>query len=165
MQPITINRPEIFQKIRRRLGVRTGTGRSAELEMAISPTIDVDPLLLLSRVHHVLVEVDSVRPVIEHTVPEGEYWHMNNVSWESVALADFSLFMTIDRPPSDSPGSTQRAPVSDLWVFSGIGLRVQSLDGMTLRPGDTLGWESLVWVANGGFSVMTIVYDLEDCSS
>jgi len=164
LEPIHIDRPEIFQKVRSRLGVRTGVGRSAELDMAIHPMIDVDPLLLESRVHHIIVTVDSVRPVIEHTVPAGEYWHMKNASWESVANADFSLFLTSDRPPTDNPASTQRAPLSDLWAFSGIGVRVQPLN-MTLRPGDTLGWESLVWVANGGNSVFTVVYDLEDCSS
>lgn len=164
MQEIKINRPEIFQKLRSRLGVRTGLGRSADLELSIQPTIDIDPLLLLSRAHHVPVTVGSVTSATVHTVPAGEFWHMKSVSFESVAGADYSLLMTTTHPAADDPAATLTVPLTELWTFSGIGLRLQVL-GMTIRPGDKLGWESLVWVADGGAGLMNIAYDLEDCAS
>lgn len=163
-QPIKINRPAIFQKIRNRFGVRTGVGRSADLDMAIHPTFDVDPLLLESRAHHETISVNSVRSLEEFAVPDGEYWHVKTLALESSVDADYSLFLWVSRPIST--GGVTQIPVTDLWVVSGIGVRVQNLDGLVARPGDSFGYDSLVWVANGsGIDEMRISYDLEDCSS
>ena len=165
MQPIVINRPEIYQKLRSRLGTRSGTGRNAELEMSIQPVVAIDPLLLLSRSHHSTNQgVDSVRSAPVFTVPPGEYWHLNSVSWESVAGADYSLFLWAARPTGENPSTSAQVPITDLWTFSGIGLR-QASPSIILRPFDQVGWASLIWVANGGDASLLIAYDLEDCSS
>lgn len=165
MEPIVINRPGIYQKLRNRLGVRTGIGRSAELEMSLQPTIDVDPLLLETRVAIANdVDVDSVTANTVFTVPPGEFWHCKCVSLETVAGTDFSLFFRLLAPNAADPSAGTFGPLSPLHVFSGIDVFAVQL-GQTLRPGDDVGWESLVWVAAGGNAVMTLTYDLEDCSS
>lgn len=131
--------------------------------MTILPIVDIDPLLLASRTYTLGFTVNDVSIYNAKTVPPGEYWHLKMCGWKTVAGSDYSLYMFVLRPGLGG-GVNQRQSVTDLWAFSGIDVRSQTLD-FTLRPGDVVGWESLAFVASGGVALGTFTYDLEDCSS
>lgn len=163
MQPIAIQKPSIFQKLRSRLGIRTGIGRSAELEYTIQPVVQVDPLLLESRAGtwSFTVAGNGTTPLV--TVPAGEVWHLKFMDrWEDGA-ADFYLRILIVRPDQDDPTTTYSFIISPATPDSTAVVVIDVRD-IIMRQGDQL--EAIVGnYISGTVTNMALLYDLEDCGS
>lgn len=162
MQPIVVNRPEIFQKIRSRLGVQTGRGRNAELDMVIHPIIDVDPLLLEGRGHDFTASVIGNASVLLFACPDGEFWHLLRMSALQID-GTFDYQIGLAAPKTESPATTVEVPLAPV-VADGSAMQLIDLGGITMRPGMSLRATGSTHSVTGDLFVM-LLYDLEDCSS
>jgi len=146
--------------------VRTGIGRSAELDYIIHLMLDIDPLLLVSRIHHqtaVIPDATGFKSVVGPSV--GEYWHLKGVEVEDKATSDYTYNVAISAPGSGSE-SANNLVVGLSRVAAGAAVPFPlSLIGITLRPGQDLGIDVSSWTAGGGGTGFKVLYDLEDCSS
>jgi len=160
--PIKIHRPEIYQKIRNRLGVETGIGRSAELLMSIQPILDIDPLLLVSEVFYASATISADGDASMGTVPAGEFWHLKAASVHGGATGTYDLALGI--LGRDKAGNARTVYLSVPVAATGIWMPVPALNGLTLRPGDQLQ-RSVTGYSVGSTATIAVWYDLEDCSS
>jgi len=165
-EPIKINQPEIFQKLRNRFGVRTGVGRNAELAMSIQPVVDVNPLLLRTRGFTFTVVPSSATTWLALTCPATAFYHLKRVWYADLALSDYTYKVQMRAQTLDIPTTTRDISLTNSVVAAGAAEN-GALDvvGLTMRPGDSLLLDVSAHTAGGSGTLIEVLLDEEDCSS
>lgn len=132
--------------------------------MSIQPVVQVDPLVLESRIARVTVDIDSVGTHTFHTCPPGECWYVTAMDQQQVVGGLYTSQVVRVAPRYGTEDQTYELHLNtEADYTTGLWLPV-AFEPFYMRPGDSVGLDCAAHTTDGDTTI-DLAFDLANWGS